>query len=243
MIVRSDGSSQLLITQPDHAALAACIMRGWRANGLPDAPRQSVILYAVEEHDNGWREVDAAPVVDGVTGRILDFVSAPARIRRMVWPRGVERLAATPYAAALVAQHAVHVYRRHRSDPGWTPFFAEMEAVRNRHLDIANQRQPAPLTLDDLLRDYFFVRAGDLASLTFCNGWTGIQTDDAGYAIRLEGTRLAITPDPFEGREVALEIAARELPNRPFRSASEAEHAFSEAPHVVVKGVASGDRA
>jgi hypothetical protein len=237
MIVRLDGSSQLLMTQPDHAALAARIMRGWRANGFPDAPRHSVILYAVAEHDNGWREVDAAPVVDGVTGRILDFVSAPARIRRLVWPRGVERLAATPYAAALVAQHSVHVYRRHRGDPGWAPFFAEMEAVRDRNLQAA-----APLTLDDLLRDYFFVRAGDLASLTFCNGWTEIQTDDAGYAIRFEGMRLTITPDPFEGREVALEITARELPNRPFGSALEAEHAFSEAREVVVTGVASGDR-
>jgi len=93
-----------------------------------------------------------------------------------------------------------------------------------------------------LLRDYFFVRAGDLASLTFCNGWTDVQTDDAGYAIRLDGTRLTITPDPFEGREVALEVTARELPNRPFRSASEAERAFTAAREVVVKGVASGDR-
>jgi len=53
MIVRFDGSAQLLITQPDHAALAARIMRGWRANGFPDAPRHSVILHAIEEHDNG----------------------------------------------------------------------------------------------------------------------------------------------------------------------------------------------
>jgi hypothetical protein len=236
MIVRQAGSSQLLMTQPDHAALSARIMREWRANDFGNVPRRSVILQAVEEHDNGWREVDATPLVDETTGRILDFVTAPDSIRRGVWPRGVERLAATPYAAALVAQHAVHVYRRYRSDLGWAPFFSEMEAIRNRHLHAA-----APLTLDDLLRDYFFVRAGDLASLAFCNGWTAVQSDDAGYAIRLEGSRLIISPDPFEGREVALEIIARELPNRPFRSASDAERAFSAAPSVAVKGVALGD--
>ena len=49
----------------------------------------------------------------------------------------------------------------------------------------------------------------------FCNGWTASQLDDSGsgYTIRLEGTRLTIAPDPFEGREVPLEITARELPN------------------------------
>ncbi|MCA1562503.1 MAG: DUF3891 family protein [Acidobacteria bacterium] len=237
MIIQLNGSSQVLITQPDHAALAFRIMRQWRANGFPDAPQHCVVLHAIEEHDNGWREADVAPVVDDVTGRVLDFVSAPDDVRRAVWPRGVERLAARPYAAALVAHHALHVYRRHRSDSHWAPFFTDMEAARDRHLHTA-----APLTLDDLLRDYFFLRIGDLASLTFCNGWTEIQTDDtgSGYAMRFDGTRLTITPDPFEGREVLLEITARELRTRPFRSASEAQHAFSAAREVVVKGVASG---
>ncbi|MGH9312681.1 MAG: DUF3891 family protein [Vicinamibacterales bacterium] len=235
MIVRPAGSSQLLITQPDHAALSARIMRQWRAGGFPDAPRRSSILLAIEEHDNGWREVDAAPVVDGVTGRILDFVSAPDPIRRAVWPRGVDRLAGTPYAAALVAQHAVHIYRRNRDDPQWAPFFTEMEATRDRHLHSAGA-----LSLDEVLREYAFVRIGDLASLTFCNGWIELQTDDAGYAIRLDGTRLTITPDPFEGRQIAIEIAARELPNRPFRSPSEAHAAFSGAREVAVTGIALG---
>ena len=118
MIVRVNGSSQLLITQPDHAALAALVMRQWRAGGLLQAPRLSSILLAVEQHDNGWREVDAAPLVDGGTGRVLDFIGAPDEVRRAVWPRGVDRLAATPYAAALVAQHALHIYRRYRDNPG-----------------------------------------------------------------------------------------------------------------------------
>jgi hypothetical protein len=215
-------------------------MREWRADGLRGSPRLSSILLAVEEHDNGWHEVDAAPLVDGVTGRVLDFISAPDDIRRSVWPRGVDRLAASPYAAALVAQHAVHIYRRYRDNPGWAQFFTEMETRRDRHL------QPTALPLEVLVRDYFFLRIGDLVSLTFCNGWTDGQLDDtgSGYAIRFEpgwkGTRLAIAPDPFEGREVPLEITARELPNAAFRSAAEAQDAWSKAPQVLVQGVASG---
>jgi hypothetical protein len=238
VIVRRNGSSRLLITQPDHAALAARVMREWRADGLLGSPRRQSILLAVEEHDNGWLEVDAAPLVDAVTGRVLDFIGAPDDVRRSVWPRGVARLAASPYAAALVAQHALHIYRRYRDNPGWAPFFAGIETRRDRHL------QSTAFSLDDLFREYFFLRIGDLVSLTFCNGWTDAQLDDSGsgYAIRLEGTRLTIAPDPFEGREVHLEIAARELPDGTFRSADDARDAWSKAPQVLVHGVALGSR-
>jgi hypothetical protein len=236
MIVRPHGATQLLITQPDHAALAGRVMRQWAAGAFRHTPQRAAILTAIDEHDNGWREPDSSPIVDG-TGRILDFIAAPDEIRRGVWPRGIERLAATPYAAALVAQHALHIYHRYRDRPDWAPFFVSMASARDRHLVAAGG-----VTLADLLRDYLFLRIGDLLSLTFCNGWADVQTDDvgSGCSMRLDGTRLIVTPDPFEGREVPLEIAARELPGRPFRSAAEARELFELAPAVVVKGVAAG---
>jgi Protein of unknown function (DUF3891) len=233
VIVRSVGPSQLLITQPDHAALAARIMNEWRAGGFPDASRRSDILFAIAEHDNGWREVDATPIVDQ-DGRVHDFVSAPDPIKWSIWPRAVERLATRPYAAALVAQHAVHVYRHKRDDKDWTPFFSEMEALRDRYL------QAARIAMDDLLKDYPFVRIGDLASLTFCNGWSEQQVDDVRHAIRFDGSRLTISPDPFEGRQFAIEVNARELPKRAFRSAAELQTALAAAPVVSVSAIAAG---
>jgi hypothetical protein len=208
-------------------------MQEWRAGGFPDAHRRSDILLAIAEHDNGWREVDATPIVDEA-GRIHDFVSAPDPIKRSIWPRGVERLATTPYAAALVAQHAVHVYRHKRDEGEWTQFFAEMESLREKYLQVARK------TMDDLLADYPFVRIGDLASLTFCNGWSEQQVDDVRYAIRFDGTRLTIAPDPFEGRQFAIEVNARELPKRPFRSAAELQAAMAAAPLVAVSAIAAG---
>lgn len=221
MIVRPSGSRQLLITQPDHAALAGRIMQEWRAGGLPASPRRAEILLAIAEHDNGWQEVDASPIVDPATGRVLDFVNAPDAIRRGVWPRGIGRLAHTPYAAALVAEHAAHVYRRYRGTPEWDPFFAEMEATRDRHL-----QSVAGATLDDLRRDYFYLRIGDLVSLTFCNAWSDPQADDSGCTVRFDGTRLLVAPDPFEGRRIPIEVAARTLHDR---------------EPILVTGVVSGD--
>ncbi len=209
MIVQSKGDRQYLITQPDHAGLARQIMAHWRTNGFPESGRRADILIAIEEHDNGWRETDAAPVLDPKTGKVQDFVTSPDEVRRGAWPRGVRRLAGTPYAAALVAQHAIHVYRRYRGEREWDAFFAEMETAREHHLAASGHRNQ-----DELRRDYVFLRIADLASLTFCCGWTETQTDDSGsgHAIRLDGTRLIITPDPFEGREFPIAVAARELP-------------------------------
>jgi hypothetical protein len=64
MIIRADDSSLFLVTQPDHAALAARIMRRWTAAGFPEPPRRDDVLAAIDAHDNGWREVDAAPRAD-----------------------------------------------------------------------------------------------------------------------------------------------------------------------------------
>ena len=119
MIVRNVQDGLELITQPDHAALAGRIMARWVTDGFPDSPRQASILRAVVEHDHGWLDVDASPIVDPATGRIADFISAPLSVRQGIWPRGVTRLADDPWAAALVAQHAIHVYARYTDDPDW----------------------------------------------------------------------------------------------------------------------------
>jgi hypothetical protein len=234
MIVRHEGSSLLLITQPDHAALAGRVMREWVRDDWPDSPRRADILRAVGEHDNGWREIDRSPVIGESDGRILDFVEAPDEIRQGVWPRGVERLADTPYAAALVAQHGVHVYARYRDRPDWTRFFSGMEALRDSHL-----ARVADASLDQLLGDYTPVRIGDLISLVFCNLWREPQ-QEGQYAIALDGDRVVVTPDPFDGRAVPLEIEARELPDRPFESADEARRRFDAAPRRQLSGVALG---
>lgn len=236
MIIQRAVGSQLLITQPDHAMLAGHIMRHWEADRLRESPRRSAILLAVQEHDNGWREVDSAPLVDQASGQLLDFITAPAAVRREVWPRGVNRLAATPYAAALVAQHAVHLYHRFRAERAWAPFFLAMEAARDRYLQLTGSASP-----EDLRRDYALVRIGDLASLTFCNGWTDVHSDESDYAARLEGMRLIITPDPFEGGAVPIEVIARELPDHPFGSTAEARRAFDAAEPRMLRGIVSGN--
>lgn len=209
-------------------------MDRWLTRGFPAEPRRASVMRAIAEHDHGWRDVDAAPLVDSSTGRVLDFISAPAAVRQGVWPRGVAQLADDPATAALVAEHAYQVYGRYHADSAWSAFFAEMSALRDHHA------QCAGLRIADLRRLYFFVRAGDLISLTFCNEWSESQHID-GHEIGLgQHARVTIHPDPFGGQVVPFEISAREIPDRAYASASEAAALFLRAPVVTLTGSAAG---
>ncbi len=235
MIIRRSDSTLHLITQPAHAALSARIMREWGSDHFPETPRKASILHAIEQHDCGWAEFDKTLVIDEATGQLLDFTEVPDDVKRATSSRGIPPLASDPHAAALAAQHRVHIYRRYREDPAWEAFFAEVMSMRDTYLRAAGVR-----SLDELLRDYRFVRAGDLASLVFCNQWTDTEDDGCGYSMHLEGTMLTITPDPLEGRSIDIDIAAGVVANRRFASIAEAREAVAAARLVTLNGKVRG---
>jgi hypothetical protein len=235
VIIRRFTSSQQLITQPEHAALAARIMLQWHGDHFPESPRKASILHAIEQHDCGWAEVDEALVVDETTGQLLDFLEVSDAVKRDASSRGIEQLSLDPYAAALVTQHRLHVYRRYAEHPEWRAFMADLTAARDEYLRAAGHA-----SLGELLRDYAFVRAGDLASLAFCNNWPDVDADGCGYVMRLEGTSLVVSPDPFGGRTIEIAIDAREMGLEAFRSAEDARRAVATAKIVTLRGLVTG---
>ena len=234
MIVRQTGDALQLITQPDHAALASEIME--HSVALAEHPRRSSILLAVAEHDNGWTEPDAAPLLDPVTGIPFDFISAPIDMRQSVWPRGVARLAYDPWAAALVAQHAIVIFHRYRSDTAWTRFFVEMETMRGEMVEASG------LLLPELLADYWFLGLGDLISLTFCNGWTDVQEFDP-WSVRLSSSQVFVSPDPFDGSRIPIAIEAQEIPKRHYGDEVKLREARAASHVTSLRGVVSGTAA
>jgi hypothetical protein len=98
----------------------------------------------------------------------------------------------------------------------------------------------ASLSFDELQRDYLFVRAGDLISLTFCNAWREEQTIDGRCRIRLLGDELLVAPDPFAGRIIPLEIAGVEMPTAACSTAAETQETFQRARRVRLGGTLRG---
>jgi hypothetical protein len=236
MIVRRDESGFLLITQPAHAALACEVMTRWRADGLQRRAHLGRILAAVREHDNGWLEVDKAPLLDPDTGAPFDFVTAPTHVRQGVWGRGIERATRMygVYEAALIAHHAITVYDRYRDDPAWRAFFGDLRAQRDALL-----REAGAPPMNQFLEDYAIVGVGDLISLVFCAGWDA-PYDAFGYRLERSGDRVRISPDPFEGAAIALRAPGRRLPPRRYAAEAELQEAYAAAPVVWLEGEAAG---
>jgi hypothetical protein len=231
VIIRPAGTQLHFITQPDHARLSRAVMEACRP--LATNPRRAQILHAIGEHDNGWAEADAAPLVDPATGSPVDFISAPLPVRQGVWPRGVQRLAHDPWAAALVAEHAIAVYDRYARDPQWTPFFARMASLRDAMLRSSSEDPSA------LMGDYAFVRLGDLISLAFCTGWTeALRFDD--WTVTRSATHIKVSPNPFDDAVIGIEVQASELNQGPYRDNAELQRAFARAKVIVLRGTVSG---
>jgi len=99
--------------------------------------------------------------------------------------------------------------------------------------------QTAPAGFDTFLQDYTMVAVGDLFSLVFCNGWPDPYLMESYQAILRDG-RLTISPDPFAGATVALEIVARRIPARVYASDQDLRDTLAAADSLRLTGVAVG---
>lgn len=240
MIVRAahDGTL-LLITQPDHARLAAAIISAWIGDLFPPGVSRAVLLFAIAQHDNGWHEIDEAPRLNAETGRPYDFATLPAQEKQGIWPRGVARLASdSPLAAALVAEHALTLHAHRRDDPAWRSFFPALEAMKTRLIRECGAESGSGREAFD--HGYRILHLADLVSLVFCNRWPGPMTEGS-YRIRMAGDdRLLVSPDPFCAAHVGFAVTARAIPDRTYRSDGELRSAFEAGATVTLVGSAAG---
>ncbi len=214
MIVVAEEGRLLLITQPDHARFAAQLLALWRRPEVAEHPRRTELIEAVREHDNGWREADAAPRVDPATGRPFDFRSLPEAPRRELWLRGIERFAVErPYVALLAAQHARELHRQRAALPGWRQFLARVGERRDELLSEAGLERSA------LEADYRWLELADTLSLMACCRATEPLTRGRLTA-RWRAGRLELEPFPLAGA-TTFELPCRRLPDRRYHGESD----------------------
>lgn len=166
MIIAAVNGRLRAVTQSDHAHLAAAILGLWRTDGLPHADARDALLYAAREHDNGWREYDAAPRV-GRDGRPRGFRSIPSQDRRDLWARGVLRhREAHPLATLLIVEHARTLHAEHRQDADWAPLLASWDRLRSELMEACD------VSADRLAATYHWIQLTDSISLALAERWT-----------------------------------------------------------------------
>jgi hypothetical protein len=161
MLKTKRGSDTYLITQPAHAELAGTIAAHWgnaeftrpgyfAASSDPERVRREVIL-AIEQHDNGWWEWEAAPSIsdaddmpEGLPEVLKDPVAGMQR-----WRLGIPRLADLhPYASLLISDHAWWLYAAQFNDDSPAEFTHQLQ--QNRQTYPAELRPHAEQFLSDI---------------------------------------------------------------------------------------------
>jgi len=208
MIVADETSDFLVITQTDHARFAGELLSLWRSDGLPDHPRRTDLLFAAREHDNGWREADAAPTLDPERGRPYDFLTLPDAERAEIWERGTARFAERrPYAALLITLHALNLLGG-SAGRRWRGLLARLAERRDE------LQEATGAGADEAAADYRFIDLTDAMSLASCNGWRD-PFERGGMRGRFDREihTLYLEPFPFAGA-TTFQVPARRIPRR-----------------------------
>lgn len=197
----------ILISQIEHARLAARLAEHWGAGEYaPLWPRRE-LLWAIEHHDDGWRQWERTPGVDPSNGRPRSFTEMEPADSAAIWSASIETAReAGPLEAYVVAGHFCVLARRVR---GWLSAEIRSEVVEpflNRYeslmagcfstwqaLDpVRNMRAAADLALAQL---QFF----DVLSLWFCCS----AASEAEAVQAPAGPMLTLTPQGPECVDLA----------------------------------------
>lgn len=191
MIVVDLGLELRIITQPDHACFASELLSLWRAGRMPDHSRRADLLFAVREHDNGWREEDAAPRLDPRGDRPVDFRNLPSREREELWRRAILRYAAErPYVALVIAEHAR--YLSSVAQESWNDLLQHIDTARSGWLAAAGVSE------ETILEDARILRMVDTLSLALCQSSSEFLADPRHRA-QVAGDSLFLNPFPLAG--------------------------------------------
>jgi len=252
MIVRPLPDGLLLIRQPDHAALAGALARAWGGPFPALRPREAVEL-ATRGHDDGWTEIDRAPVLDPRAGMPHTYRSLPTADALDVAERSVARVgAADPYAGWLVSRHfaSFHMGSDVPQARAWiTAQVGHRAELLSRAWPRVGREALHPHVLEGNLD---VLQLLDALSLALCESWPDWESREISPACGEETTvfryrriesegfavRGCVSPWPFASAELRSRVPARRLPPGPWPDAAALVRAWkaatSEALEVVL---------
>jgi hypothetical protein len=253
VIVRQAPGRLRLTLQTDHALLAGEIAAVWGGHLFSRPEPMRPIRLAVDLHDEGWAEVDAAPRVNPSTQRPYDFRDIPQDLHVDAYGRCVQRaLEADPYAGLLVSLHGAGLYRRRYGYLDHLPIRAvnplhqaDVDRFLAAQADL-QERLIAQLAPDPtaLWTHYRWLQVWDMISVFLC------MFDPDGPAVHLlgilprypGGPEVAVTlrgaghdsfrlhPWPLTVDRLTLTWPARWVEDRPYESDQDLQGALARAP-------------
>jgi hypothetical protein len=199
VIVRERPESFVLIEQHHHGMVSGEFARHWAA----EVPMREAALYAVANHDVGWRELDATVRWNEETGRPYSFMDYPAEPKLRAYANGLDHVQAhSPYAACLCSMHYGSFVRDARREPEAS--FEEAEAARRRCIEASLSEEE----ISGLEHNFRLLQLCDDLSLFVClnepgrNDYPHYRSGFGFMGARLEPVwenerTLRLDPNPF----------------------------------------------
>jgi hypothetical protein len=237
--------------QVDHQEQCAAAARAWGNATFPRLNPWEPVVRAAGIHDEGWRDWEAAPEIDGA-GRPVDFPQLDRERHMDLYRNGIAAaFAAGPLVGLLVSMHGEGLYR---SRPGLVGPGGSSDDLSDAGRAFAeDQRALQERTLAQLGADTWsrwardahrLIQTWDALSLYLT--WRGLRDGSEGRLRAVptgrggEFVELVLTPQddltatcdpfPFAGEQAVLPVMARIVPDRAFASDDDLRAALAVAP-------------
>jgi hypothetical protein len=243
LIRRDDHGDWLIIPQIEHARIAGELARAWGNERFASLAAFPTILWAVEHHDDGWRDWDAAPRLNPATGIPRSFMEMRMRDSTAIWTRSIDFCSSEPLAGIAVSRHFTYLAEQVRS--GGRSDADDLEAIDrflgdqdNESGDLAPRLRRAEdatvvATCD---RGFRTVRFFDAVSLWLCcaeRQEPEQMTAPDGESIKLipeDAWHVAIDPYPLGVNTPRLQTFARRVAARRYENDDDFLATFDAAP-------------
>lgn len=125
MIRRDAHDRRLLISQVEHARLAADLAEAWRDPQLLEFPQRLELLSAIRHHDDGWAGWEQAPTLNA-DGAPRDFTEMPMPVATDIWSRSIDACAESE---ELARQLILTDFKQFLVRRGWKPTESRIEIL------------------------------------------------------------------------------------------------------------------
>ena len=172
LIIREHDIAFVMIEQNHHAHISAAMMEKWQDSLFDSDPLYTSVLFAIEQHDCGWRFFDEQPFWNDAIQAPYDFTNFPVAPKTVLYTKGIDEVEKhDAYAAALCSAH-YHKFMENNDN----------EVAKEFIKQEANRRSRTMATMDhESLRNFdkhlALLQFADNISLYMCLNEPGVDKE------------------------------------------------------------------
>ena len=231
MIRRENNGGWILITQHDHAILSGQVMTSWGNGKFAKPDPLDEVLFAVKEHDSGWKEWDSNPKINIESGLPANFTEMSPHDQSVIWSKCYRSHSSIhSYASAIIALHFSKFNRSNlKKDPNNEQLKLlqiDMKDFISKELNFNISNSNSDIIPNEIKVNLKMLQIGDIISLTLCHGWRSIEITETPLdyngsetTLKIEsedGLNYTISPYPFSEPLLELSISGKNIDRKSF---------------------------